>query len=256
MNYRKLISSIRVLLIGLSCTLDAHANLWQISEQYTPVLTVSGGLATANIGHSQTLTRDNDYTSYRYVAQNSSSQRMIFGVYAGAERALNTQLLVQMGVGYYESGAFSSERNRLIQGVDATSSDQFSWHYKVRNQSLLTEAKLLGTLKKQIHPYLLLGLGASFNQAYDYTVKQPAFLTFTPQFRAHTETNFTYNLGLGIDTDISKNCRLGVGYRFANLGQANLGEGVLDNKRIPQTLRQHTLYMQSLLVQLTWRFEK
>ncbi|EHL29267.1 outer membrane protein [Legionella drancourtii] len=223
---------------------------------YSPVLTLSGGIAAANVGRSQTLGMANDYTTYQYSAQNSSSQRFILGVYTGTEIALNSKFLLQMGIGFYDPGAFSSKYNPLIQGVDRESSDQFFWHYKVKNQSFLAEAKLLGMLRKQIHIYLTLGLGTAFNHAYDYTVNVPPFLTFTPEFTNHTETSFTYAIGIGMEADVAKNFRLGVGYRFANLGQANLGKGFLDDKIFSETLRQSNFYMHALLAQVTWHFGK
>ncbi len=223
---------------------------------YSPVLALSGGLAVANVGRSQMLTMDNDYTTYQYSAKHSSSQRFILGVYTGTEIVLNAKFLLQMGIGFYDPGAFSSEHNTLIQGVDPESSDLFSWHYKVKNQSFLAEAKLLATLRNQIHPYLTLGVGTAFNQAYDYRVNVPPFLTFTPEFTNHTQTSFTYAVGIGMDADVAKNCRVGVGYRFANLGQANLGKGFLDDKIFSGTLRQSNFYMHALLAQVTWHFGK
>lgn len=246
-----------ILIFGLLSALAPRiciAKADRVSQWYSPIITLSGGVAGAHIGRSQTLTMENDYTTYQYVATHSSTERFFFGIYTGAELTLNPRFLLQMGVGFYEPGAFSSAKNTLIQGVDFSSSDLFSWRYKTKNKSLLIETKLLGAFGSPIHPFLSLGLGASFNQAHDYTANIPSFLTFTPKFTNHTQTNFTYAVGIGMDADMSKKLRLGVSYRFASLGQVNLGEGSIDDKLFSGTLKQSNLYMHSLIAQLTLRF--
>ena len=228
----------------------------EVPWSHVPILTLSGGLATATIGRSQTLIVNDDYTIYQYTAQHVPAKAFIAGIYTGSEIALNAKYLLQVGFGLYAPTAFTSKHNPLNQGVDPQSADQFSWYYKVNNQSFLVESKLLGLLRSQIHPYLLIGLGTAINKAYHYRVIAPPFLTFTPKFSNHEEVSLTYALGIGIDADLSQNVRFGLGYRFANLGQANLGTGVLNQNLFPKTLRQSDLYMHSLLAQLTWRFEK
>lgn len=73
-------------------------------------------------------------------------------------------------------------------------------------------------------------------------------------FTNNTNMSFAYSLGVGIDVDIQKNWRLGVGYRFANLGQADLGRGVIDTTLFTSTLLQSNLYAQACVVQLTYLF--
>ena len=48
--------------------------------------------------------------------------------------------------------------------------------------------------------------------------------------------------------------RLGVGYRFASLGKAQLGSALIDVTPVAGTFSQSHLYTNEALVQLTWIF--
>ncbi|MCL9684823.1 outer membrane protein [Legionella maioricensis] len=223
-------------------------NKW---EWFRPVLTVSSGLAASRIGQSQTLSMVNDFTTYQYAANNEYYNKMLWGGFLGTEIPVCPQWILQLGLGVYLPNAFSAE-GILIQGVDEQSSDLFPYSYKVKNHQFLGEGKLLGSIKDNYHPYVSAGLGVAVNKAYTYSAYVPPFLTFTPQFTNYSTTSFAYSIGAGMDIDIKKNWRLGAGYRFTGVGDANLGYGFLDVIPFPGTLTQSNLYIQEVLVQLTY----
>ncbi len=221
---------------------------------FSPVLTVSSGAEFAKVGSSQTLSMNGDFTTYQYASSGSSSNQAFWGGFLGTEISLQQQRFLQLGISFYAPNSFSSGTGILTQGVDPASSDQFTYHYKVKNRLFLAEAKLLGKVKEHLHPYVSLGLGAAFNQAYAYTTNVPFSLTFTPEFTNHSTTSFAYSVGVGIDVDIHQNWRLGAGYRFVGLGQANLGNGLIDTTSFTSTLTQSNLYAQTVMAQLTYLF--
>ncbi|CEK10339.1 outer membrane protein [Legionella hackeliae] len=216
-----------------------------------PLVTISAGVVAAKTGKTQTLTMDGDFTEYRYQAGNSYSDKILGGVFIGEEVSLCPKWLLQLGLGLYIPGDFSSKGN-LTEGIDEISSDTFSYNYKIRSRQLLVEGKLLSTMNKSFHPYVLLGLGAAFSEAYDYNPAVPPFLTFTPQFTDHQNVSFSYSVGAGLDVDLRKNWRLGLGYRFADLGRADLGYGVIDVIPFANTLKQSHLYAHQVMLQLTY----
>lgn len=218
---------------------------------HRPVLTVSSGLAASRIGRSQLLSMADDFTEYQYAANHDNSNIMLWGVFLGTEIPVQQQWILQLGVGVYLPNVFRGE-GVLIQGVDEQSSDKFPYSYKVKNHQFLSEGKLLGNVKEKYHPYVSAGLGVAVNRAYDYSAYVPPFLTFTPQFTNQSTTSFAYSIGAGMDVDIKKNWRLGAGYRFTGVGEANLGYGYLDVIPFPGTLTQSNLYIQEILVQLTY----
>jgi hypothetical protein len=54
--------------------------------------------------------------------------------------------------------------------------------------------------------------------------------------------------------DFPCNSRIGIGYRFTDLGKVHLGRGVIDTTQIPGTLQQSHFYNHEILVQLTYLF--
>lgn len=175
---------------------------------------------SSDLGESQNFPIINPVTDefYNYSANNANQSSWLFDGFIGAEWTLWPNWLVQGGLGYNQATPFKA-RGILVQGADSISANTYSYQYGVLARQLLIEGKLLYTVKDYFHPYVLLGLGASFNRAYHYSTSVPPFLTFTRQYASHTETSFSYALGFGIDTEIVNNVRVGVGYRFVDLGQ-------------------------------------
>ncbi|VEB38698.1 outer membrane protein [Legionella cherrii] len=218
---------------------------------FHPFFTLSGGVAVAKTGHSQTLNMDGDFTTYQYTPRHDHSNRTLWGGAIGTEVPINSLWALQLGISYYRPNNFSSS-GILLQGIDEQSADEFTYNYKIKSSQLFFEGKLLHSVKTIFHPYASLGLGAAFNQASNYQTSVPPFLTFTPEFEDHKTTNFAYSLGLGIDMDLCKNWRLGVGYRYVGLGEANLDEGMLDVIPFTSTLTLPHLYMQEAMVQISY----
>ncbi len=98
----------------------------------------------------------------------------------------------------------------------------------------------------------MVGIGAAFNKVSAYQKSVPPFLEFTPEFSNHTQTNFTYAVGPGVDISLSKSFRIGIAYRFTDLGSANTGRAQIDEIPISSTLKQSRLYANQLLAQLTF----
>jgi opacity protein-like surface antigen len=219
---------------------------------YHPVLTLTGGASSAEVGQSQTLTMAGDFTLYNYARTNSNSWRALFGGFVGTEFPITSTLDLQTGIAYYQPGNGYKGKGILTQGVDAPSADIFNYSYSVATRQLLLEGKLLWHVREKFRPYISLGLGAAFNSAYAYTVDTPPFLTFTPQFSSNNNTNFSYSVGAGVDYAIKQNWRIGAAYRFASYGKANLGRGPLDTIQFIPVLKQSNLYSQEVIGQLTY----
>lgn len=229
-----------------------ESRLFDMPSWLHPVLTASGGMAIAQVGKSQTLTMSNDFSTYQYANNGAHSSQVFWGGFLGTEIPLRPQWGLQLGIGYYAPSTFYSGTGILTQGIDAPSSDQYPYNYKVISRQLLAEGKLLWSVKERYHPYASLGIGAAFNRAYSYAVTIPAFTTFSPQFTNHSNTSFSYNVGVGMDVDINKNWRAGAGYRFTDLGKADLGLGQIDVTPFTSALTQSHLYAQEVMAQLTY----
>lgn len=229
----------------------SHHKNKPVCEVARPVVTLSAGeIFTSHVGQSQTF-QPTPGNIYYYSANHSTRNEGIYGGFVGAEFRLHPCWALQLGVSYYQTSAFNA-KGVLTQGPDDTSSDDFSYKYNITGRQWLAESKLLFNWYERFHPYASVGLGEAFNRASGYQTTVPPFLTFTPAYADHTTKSFSYAVGTGLDVDFVKHFRLGVGYRFSDLGKVNLGAGHIDTVNIANTLKQSHMYSSEVLAQLTF----
>ncbi len=221
-----------------------------IFSQLQPVFTFSAGASVSQLGQSQSFA-PLDLCRYSYKPNDSNATHMLWGGFVGSEVKRSPSWGLMAGLGYYQPSTFSTN-GILTQGADPTSDDAYHYKYRTQSQQLLAEGKLYWIAKERIQPFLMLGVGAAFNNTSHYQTGVPPFLEFTPAFSNHTQTNFTYAIGPGIDISLSKSFRIGVAYRFTDLGAANTGSAKIDAIPISNTLKQSHLYANQMLAQFTF----
>lgn len=229
-------------------TEEDHTSPWHT------VVTVSGGAAfSTDVGVSKYVPpRNGNFSFYNYDTQHPNQEQAIFGGFVGAERAIRAPWLLQLGIGYYQPSSFKAT-GRVTQGTDIASENQYTYQYFIQSYQLVGEGKLLYTNASQYHPYLAGGLGIAWNAVSNYNVKiEPPFTAFTNQFQHHTTPAFMYSAGFGLDVDMPKNLRLGIGYRFINFGRARTGQGIIDDVPTGTTLSQSHLYVNVIEAQLSF----
>jgi opacity protein-like surface antigen len=227
---------------------------WMQNRTWHLVISTSGGIAkSSDAGKSQNFPIQNPATDefYTYTANRASQTSALFGGFLGIEWLLRPNWSLQTGIEYNQPSAFSGQ-GTLAQGADIASQNSYTYQYNISNQQVLAEAKLLYNFKERLHPYVLLGLGAAFNRANGFGTNVPPFLAFTRQYSNNTQSSFSYAAGLGVDADITAHARIGVGYRFTDLGKVALGSATIDNTNVSGTLSQSHLYTNEVLAQLTW----
>lgn len=232
---------------GDSATSFVAFNKPSILRGVQPVFTFTAGSSISQAGRSQSFT-PLDLCSYNYKPQGSKTN-MLWGGFIGSEVKTSSWGLIA-GLGYYQPNVLST-KGTLTQGADPISNSTYSYRYATQSQQFLAEGKLYWVAKEKIHPFLMVGIGAALNKTSKYQTNVPPFLEFTPVFSNHTQTNFTYAVGPGIDVNLTKSFRLGVGYRFTDLGAANTGSAQIDSIPISSTLKQSHVYANQILVQFT-----
>lgn len=218
------------------------------------ILSLGGGVGISNdFASSQTFPIVNPDSDefYTYSPNHSSQTLSLFQGFIGKEWQLNSRLALQIGLDYNQLSKFYV-KGSFLQGVDNQSADQYTYQYSIFTRQLLAESKLLYCFRGYIHPYFLLGLGASFNNASNYSTNVPPFLAFTRQYQDGTQSAFSYAIGFGADVEIMKSVRLGAGYRFADLGKVKLGGATIDTTSVSGTLSQTHFYTNEILAQVTW----
>jgi opacity protein-like surface antigen len=238
--------NISLLALTLPLAALAHENAWR------GVGSIGGGVAwTSDLGEDEYFPIINPITDqfYNYTPADQNVAVGLWELFIGAEWTINPHWGWQMGLGYNETGHWGA-KGTFVQGADPQSANEYSYRYDIVGRQLMLENKFYYHYDKA-HPYLFLGLGASFNRAYDYRTNVPSFSTFTREYQDHNETNFTYAVGLGFDRDLSKHTRLGLGYRFVDLGKVSLGKALIDTTVASGTLSENHLYASEFVFQLT-----
>jgi opacity protein-like surface antigen len=223
------------------------------SSAWHPFISLGAGLAlSSDFGESQTFPIVNPITDerYQYHANEDSQTPALFNVAAGVEWDFAPKWATQLGV-EYDQQASVDENGDFVQGADVQSEDQYNYHYKALTRQVLAEGKLLYQVGQRVHPYALVALGSGINSAYGYNTNVPPFLTFTRQYEDNTETSFAYSVGVGVDVDVNEHMRVGVGYRFADLGDVTLGNASIDGIPVRGTLSESNVYANEFLAQIT-----
>ena len=194
------------------------------------VLTLQGGYASINSdGHVQRFVGP-DSDLFIYSPSETRNNKGFVGLFVGGEHSLPTLMsypaLVQAGVEY---NAFGQQTIKGINtvGVDASSSTQYAYQYKVKTQQILGDIKLLTTVHERFHPYLEAGLGIAINDAdtYHASTTETGSINLTPTLANQATIRTSYILGLGLDANLNKHVRVGLGYRYSYFGAASLGNG-------------------------------
>ena len=232
---------------------DAYTS-W-INEGNHPVISLGlGAYVTSEAGQSQNFPIQDPASDsfYNYAANQSPQAAAFMNVFFGkeweiAERYWN----MQAGLEFNWQPGFDA-KGRLTQGAQVASQNIYDYKYNITTRQLLFDAKILYTMQQIFHPYVMAGVGGALNQASNYSTNAPPNLTFTKEYNSKNNVTFSYALGFGIDIDIHYKVRLGLGYRFTNLGRVSLGGATIDGTKVQGTLSQNHLYANQIIAQLTW----
>jgi opacity protein-like surface antigen len=208
---------------------------------------ISGGLDFIRTNGNQRLILLDSIPEY-YTGHQAYKTSGSVGFGFGLEREFRSNLSWQIGLAGYFNSAVKASGHRWEFGLPDF--DNFTYKYQVKSSRAVVTGKLLGTYQEHYHPYMSGELGASFNRASGYSEKPLLDEEFPMEpFSAHTQTSFSWGLGLGVDRDICTVLRLGIGYQFVDLGRASLGRSPVQETH--NTLSIPHLYDHQVRVQLT-----
>ncbi len=186
---------------------------------------------------------------YSYTPKQTLQRALLIDGFIGIQGMILPNWFLQLGLDYAQPGTSFKAEGYVSQGIAGGATQTSTYKYSVLGRQLLFEGKFLATIGDVLHPYLLAGLGGSFNKAYNYrtNVNTP----FTRVYLNRTQTSFSYTVGAGIDLDVTNRMRIGIGYRFADLGAFKLGQASVNHANVSGTLSQSHLYTNALLGQVT-----
>ncbi|MSP53341.1 MAG: hypothetical protein EXR81_03710 [Gammaproteobacteria bacterium] len=217
--------------------------------RWKPIVSVSVGVASTHIAANQTiLSGDTPPVQNVYTPNHTTMTQAMLSLFLGAEHATNGRFDMQFGVGYYFNP--STKVNGSFQQSIEAPSNLYNYQYAINTQQLLAEGKLLFKWRKQILPYVSVGLGTAFNHVGNYSATPQSDTAGPPPlFNAHDQTNFSYSVGFGLDMILKPQIRLGVGYRYSNLGAIALAE-----QNNSGTLKNKNYYNHAVLASLSYLF--
>lgn len=194
-------------------------NDWATINQSTNVLLISGAPAPDTF----TPTPSGSSTG------NNISSKFLAGASAGVEFPIHSiNSIWQTSVAYYHAGNFEITGTDYMFGITDLGNKAYS--YLVNNQRLMLENKLMLSLKDRYYSspgfymFFMFGLGASRNIASGFE-ETPLEDTTVPNgaFENGTANSFSYSVGVGFESEIAGYLRIGLGYRFSDLGKVTLG---------------------------------
>lgn len=235
--------------MGFACFLCLSTAVAEVR----PTVAITGGAAFVS-GLNSSTQFPIGLSQYDYVGNRDDATRGVFGGLLGVETMIQEDWFFQIGAAYYQFSNIPVAGN-LTQGVDPASSDEYEYEYNITSYQGLLEAKLLGEWEG-FYPYISAGAGMVFNNAKGYdttlTTYDSCDCSLTPSYGNYTQTSFSYTLGAGIDYDIAPYLRFGVGYRYTDLGEAQLDHGELAGTELTETLNSVDLKAQQVIAQLTY----
>lgn len=213
-----------------------------------PIASLSAGTDVVNIHMTQNITILSPFQN-SYVS-NNRIEDFVAGLFVGIETPVFNNVLGQLGISYYRNDGYLAQ-GIVYQFTDPAMGNLF-YQYSIQSQRFLLESKLLATCHEKYHPFINVGLGRSKNTASDYveTAVVSTSVPMSPGFSNNTSYSFTYLIGAGVEIDIDTHTRLGVMYRYVNLGRANLGTTPLQESAT--TLNNDPLYTNEFMLQLTY----
>ncbi|MSP53521.1 MAG: hypothetical protein EXR81_04640 [Gammaproteobacteria bacterium] len=204
------------------------------------VMALNASGAIAQPGKTQTLQATGDANNY--VNDGKLQTNLSAGAFVGLDLLLSQILNYQLGFAYNTILPYAL--NGEIQQLGQAQFTGFNYDYKIQSQQLFLQSKLVFNAAHHLHPYVSFGLGSALNKAYDFsTTALDPRATNPGTFSDHSTMQFAYAVGLGMDVDVAKHVRIGGGYRFANLGKADLGAAsdFSSNKGLSTSLLTHEL---------------
>lgn len=202
------------------------------SQDSVFVFSLQGGYSAHNTGKASRYFIGSDSNIFTYANSTITTNTGFIGIGLSAEHALPFEVprgvFMQSGVEYnYFGSANVKGINRV--GIEPETSTVYYYDYHVQTQQILGVIKLFATEYNRFYPYGEVGLGAAFNQAsrYHTVAFETGSINITPGFNHYNSVQFSYSLGLGVETQLSMKIRAGLGYRYSDFGTSSLGAGAV-----------------------------
>lgn len=209
---------------------------------------ISVGPVWEDAGQTQTLYLASDLEKTYHASDDT--QVLVNGeLFVGFQQALYKSFQGQLGL------ALAMTNNAELSGVIWDDADpnfeNYRYHYNIQHTHLALQGKLLAELAHGWMPWVSFGLGVGWNNSHDFK-NSPLIdeALSTPNFSSHTQTSFTYTVGLGLQKTLNQHWQWGLSYQFADWGKSQLGRAA--EQSLDSGLALDHLYTNGVLFNLTY----
>lgn len=171
------------------------------------------------------------------------------GLQSPLDTGLDSDFFWQIGL------AIAGTNNVRLEGdiwEDANPNfNNYTFSYNVTNAQLLVKSRLFFVVYDLFDAYVSAGLGVSFNQSSSFIItpriceEVPA-----PPFADKSTFGFAYSAGLGVQTMLSLNWKVNLGYEFINWGPNELNRA--PGQTLGMGLKQTNFFVNAVTVGVTY----
>jgi len=231
------------------------------TQAFHPVVALQGGYLSINAGSKTQRFIGTDSDIFTYNNSGNKKDAGFIGVFLGTEHTIplipRPGFFMQAGVDY-NYFVKSGIKGINTVGIEPQTETTYRYNYNFQTQQILGTLRLFATTYERFHPYGEIGLGAAFNHAGQYkaTTTETGSINLTPLFATQNQTQFSYSLGLGVETQLYTKIRVGLGYRYSNFGSSSLGDGKVTfnnyQSPVPFTLGSSNTYANQLIARISY----
>lgn len=246
MDYNKL--TVRVLGLFLSTHAIAGSMGSEPNSHWSQVITLSVGPAWTQSNQTQTFYLQSDIEK-TYSASKNTSTLFDGELFYGLQHSLNSVLIGQIGIA--GAGTTSATLKGDIWEDADPDFNNYYYRYKINHAHIALKGKLLSDFSSILTPYVSASVGVGFNQSHGFTITPKIFEEVpAPGFVSHTQTAFTYTLGIGVQKQWNAHWQTGIGYEFADWGKSHLGQA--PEQTLNTGLQLNHLYTNELQLSLSY----
>ena len=237
---------------------DNLAYLNTLWERVNPVISLRGGVDLAEVGETQHITiYQYDPNPNKFTVTDNWETKAVWSGFLGIEFLITPSgnYHWQTGIAYYQTDDFKVKG--LVEPYSNPWIVDLNFDYTVNNQRIMFENKFIADLNQRFSLYLLGGIGAAINKASAFyeTARDPLVIPdYAAYFADHTESSFSYSVGLGVEATIIGDLRASLGYQYSDLGEVSLGN-MLSPNATSDTLSSDSTPTNEFLFGLTYVFD-
>lgn len=191
---------------------------------------LEGGAAFPTYSSSVAVPNGSNFTPPSHLDSYATSRgtQGLIAFYAGRRWDMPLQYFSHASLGLRYQYLFQRDIGETISQYSHPDFTNYNYSWKVSANTLTADTKLNFAERYRFSPYITGGIGISFNEAQSYseTALPPVTARFTPGFQNHTQTEFAYHAGAGLDYQLKDQWLVSLGYLYEQLGVFSSGNGV------------------------------